>query len=87
MRGEAAEAAGRLPTGAHLVHSADCGKDLTALTVDLDGAEREEVVAALVTAGFGVRRVEPVRSDLEQVFLDLVRGDATTGSPVEEGGS
>lgn len=64
-----------LPAGAALAASEDLGDGLSALTVELADAEREDVVAAFVTAGLGVRRVEPVRSDLERVFLDLVSDD------------
>lgn len=79
VRGTAADAAGRLPAGAEVVHATDLGGGVSTLTVDLSGAEREEVAAALVGAGFGIRRLAPVRSDLERVFLDLVRGDGGAG--------
>ena len=46
----------------------------------------EEVAAALVGAGFGIRRLEPVRSDLERVFLDLVRGDGGAAGAGRENG-
>ena len=88
LRGTAAGAASRLPAGVEVVHSAELGDDVSALTLDLAGAEREEVAAALVGAGVGIRRLEPVRSDLERVFLDLVRGDgaAQAGGPSQAGG-
>lgn len=87
LRGAAADAAGRLPAGAEVVHSANLGGGVSTLTLDLTGAEREQVAAALVGAGFGIRRLEPVRSDLERVFLDLVRGDAgaQAGGPGQTG--
>jgi ABC-2 type transport system ATP-binding protein len=44
------------------------------LVVDLDGAPRADVVAALVHAGVGVDRVMP-RRRLEDAFLSLVGGD------------
>ena len=72
-----------LPAGAALAASEDLGDGLSALTVELADAEREDVVAAFVTAGLGVRRVEPVRSDLERVFLDLVSDD---GESARRGG-
>ena len=90
LRGTAADAAGCLPAGAEAIHSADLGSGVVALTLDLSGAEREEVAAALVGAGFGIRRLEPVRSDLERAFLDLVRGDgvaARRGGPGQTGGT
>ncbi|HLL69346.1 MAG TPA: alpha/beta fold hydrolase [Micromonosporaceae bacterium] len=44
------------------------------LIVDIDGAPRSDVVAALVNAGVGVDRVVP-RRRLEDAFLALVGGD------------
>ncbi len=85
VRGAAAAAADRLPPGVELVGSADLGGQVTVLTLDVDAAEREEVAAALVTGGFGVRRLAPVRSDLEQVFLGLVR-DGGGSAPAGEDG-
>ena len=88
VRGAAVAASGRLPAGVEVVQSADLGDGVSALTLDLAGAEREEVAAALVGAGFGIRRLAPVRSDLERVFLDLVRGDggaAPAGGPSQSG--
>ena len=82
---EALAAALSLPAGAALVASEDLGDGLSALTVELADAEREDVVAAFVTAGLGVRRVEPVRSDLERVFLDLVSDEGE--SAVRDGGA
>jgi len=79
VRGTASGAAGRLPAGVEVIRSADLGGGVSVLTLDLCGAEREDVAAALVGAGLGIRRLEPVRSDLEQVFLDLVRGDGGAG--------
>lgn len=39
--------------------------------VTLTGDHREQVVAALVSAGLGVRRVADARGELEQIFLSL----------------
>lgn len=86
VRATAADAAGRLPAGAEVIRSADLGGGVSTLTLDLSGAEREEVPAALVGAGFGIRRLEPVRSDLERVFLDLVRGDGGAAGAGRENG-
>jgi ABC-2 type transport system ATP-binding protein len=44
------------------------------IVVDLDGAQRSEVVRALVGAGVGVERIAP-RRKLEDVFLTLVGED------------
>jgi ABC-2 type transport system ATP-binding protein len=48
------------------------------LVVDLNGAPRSDVVAALVNAGIGVDRVVP-RRRLEDAFLALVGGDSKAG--------
>jgi ABC-2 type transport system ATP-binding protein len=48
------------------------------LVVDIDGAPRADVVAALVKAGVGVDRVVP-RRRLEDAFLALVGGDGKGG--------
>jgi ABC-2 type transport system ATP-binding protein len=48
------------------------------LVVDIDGAPRADVVAALVKAGVGVDRVVP-RRRLEDAFLALVSGDTKAG--------
>ncbi len=55
-----------------------------ALTVDFaDAADSaavlEELVAALVGAGVGVREVAPIGASLEQVFAELTRDEA--GAP------
>ena len=93
VRGKAVDAVGRLPGGAEVVHSADLGGGVSTLTLELLDVESEEVAGALVGAGFGIRRLAPVRSDLERVFLDLVRGDGGAaqasgpGQTGETGGS
>ena len=75
VRGRVEAVASSLPAGASTVASADLGGGLAALTIDLAEVPREEVVAGLVAAGLGVRRVEPVRSNLERIFLDIVSDD------------
>ena len=87
VRGAANDAAGSLPSGAALVASEDLGDGVSVITVELAEAPREGVVAALVAAELGVRRVEPLRSDLERVFLDLVSGDGMPESPGDGSGS
>lgn len=42
--------------------------------VDLERDAREDLVTALVGAGFGVRRLEDARDELEEIFMDLTRG-------------
>ena len=80
VRGSAVDARRELPAGARLVRSVDLDDGVSALTLELSGVEREDVTAALVRGGIGVRRLEAVRSDLEQVFLDLVRGGGSGAS-------
>ncbi len=75
VRGPVEAALSSLPAGAAAVASAELGGGLAAVTIELAEASREEVVARLVAAGLGVRRVEPVRSDLERIFLDIVSND------------
>ncbi len=45
-----------------------------------DDAAREGLVRALVVAGFGVRSVVPLESDLEALFLQLTAGDASAAA-------
>ena len=85
VRGTPGEAAGALPAGADVVHAADPGGGVSTLTLEMSDVEREDVAAALVREGLGVRRLEPVRSDLERVFLDLVRGEGGARTGGESG--
>ncbi|MCY3971962.1 MAG: ABC transporter ATP-binding protein [Acidobacteria bacterium] len=87
LRGAPADAARSLPAGATRVASEDLGGGVSVITVELAEAARETVVAALVASDLGVRRVEPVRSDLERVFLDLVSGDGVPESASDGNGS
>lgn len=87
LRGAPDDAVRSLPAGATPVESEDLGGGVSVITVELAEASREAVVAALVASELGVRRVEPVRSDLERVFLDLVSGDGMAESPGEGSGS
>ncbi len=53
---------------------AEPAKDgLVEVELDLSRDAREEVVAALVGAGIGVRRVEDALDELEETFMDLTR--------------
>ena len=54
------------------------GGDFVQAQVALEGDEREALVAALVAAGFGVRRLEESEAELEQVFLGLTRQQQRT---------
>ena len=81
VRGPVEAVLSSLPAGAAAVGSAELGGGLTAVTIELVEAPREEVVARLVAAGLGVRRVEPVRSDLERIFLDIVSNDGVAKAP------
>jgi hypothetical protein len=42
--------------------------------VAFDSDQRESLVAALVTAGVGVRRIVEDESELESIFLGLTQG-------------
>ena len=53
------------------------GDGLSEAIVDLGGGEPEDLVAALVEAGLGVRRLEVHHTDLEDIFLELVSGEPT----------
>ncbi|TPV94538.1 MAG: ABC transporter ATP-binding protein [Myxococcales bacterium FL481] len=59
--------------------------DCLHVTVSLLEDERERLVAALVTADIGVRRVERARSELETVFLELTQAAATTDADPRRG--
>ena len=87
FRGAPNDGVRSLPAGAALVSTEDLGGGLAVITVELAEAPREAVVAALVASDLGVRRVEPVRSDLERVFLDLVSGDDVPESAGNGSGS
>lgn len=63
-----------LPRGMELVSAAPLGDGVSEGIVDLGGGEREALVARLVEARLGVRRLEVHRSDLEKIFLGLVAG-------------
>jgi ABC-2 type transport system ATP-binding protein len=60
-------------------HRVFAGEDgLVEATVSLADEAREALVAALVGAGFGVRKVAESESELESVFLGLTRNAAAT---------
>ena len=87
VRGAPADAARSLPAAAAVTASMETPDGISVLTIDLADAPREAVVAGLVASGLGVRRVAPVRSDLERVFLDLVAADRRPESPARRSGS
>lgn len=53
----------------------EVGTTISEITVDLFGAdadaEAEQIVSALVQAGFGISRLQPARNELEELFLKL----------------
>ena len=49
------------------------GDGRSTVRVSMDTDVREELVTALVTAGFGVRGVQDAHDELEEIFLDLTR--------------
>lgn len=62
-----------------VVESAACharDEGLVEARVVLKENRREALVEALVGAGFGIRRVDDTRGELEEIFLDLTREDA-----------
>lgn len=62
-----------------VVESAACharDEGLVEARVVLKENRREALVEALVAAGFGIRRVDDTRGELEEIFLDLTREDA-----------
>lgn len=74
VRDPAGALPGALPAGMTVATSTALGDGVSEAVVDLGGGEREALVAALVGAGLGLRRLEVHRSDLEKVFLQLVGG-------------
>lgn len=62
-----------------LVASATCharGDDLVDARVVLREDRRQQLVAELVVAGFGIRRVDDTRGELEEIFLGLTREES-----------
>ena len=54
----------------------DRGTRLLQVRVDLTGDHREQLVAALVQAGVGIRRVDDAEAELEHIFVELTREEA-----------
>jgi len=54
------------------VHAEQGG--ITTATVELEADTREELAAALIAAGLGLRKLERVRLELESIFLELTGG-------------
>ncbi len=59
-------------------HDVTPSDDGLEVVLELAEDRREELVAALVGAGFGVRRVSDVAGELEGIFLRLTHGEAPT---------
>jgi len=55
---------------------------VTTAVVAMDSDMREDLAKLLVASGLGLRRMEPVRPELESIFLQLTGGDS--GSPDAE---
>ena len=83
LRGEAGAVRGVLDglEAVVAVRIEDEAAEVLELEVDLSRDAREDVVAALVGAGIGVRRVEDALDELEETFMDLTRetGGAAAG--------
>jgi len=77
VRGETEDVRAALPQGMEMVSLESAGDGSSEAIVDLGGGEPEALVAAFVKAGIGVRRLEVHRTDLEDIFLELVSGDPT----------
>ena len=43
------------------------------LDIELTGDHRESLVGAIVTAGYGLRRLEDAMDELEEIFIDLTK--------------
>jgi ABC-2 type transport system ATP-binding protein len=52
------------------------GPGLASATVDMDGDQREAVLAEIAAAGFGLRLVESPTDELEEIFLGLTQQEA-----------
>ncbi len=77
VRGETGDLRAALPQGMEIVSVESVGEGASEAIVDLGGGEPEALVAAFVEAGIGVRRLEVHRTDLEDIFLELVSGEPT----------
>lgn len=77
VRGETGDVRAALPQGMEMVSLESAGDGSSEAIVDLGGGEPEALVAAFVKAGIGVRRLEVHRTDLEDIFLELVSGEPT----------
>jgi len=74
-RGTATALTGAL-TGQHGVGNVDIDSEAGGFVhaqLDLTEDCREQVVAALVSAGLGIRRVEDAEGELEHIFLDITK--------------
>jgi ABC-2 type transport system ATP-binding protein len=71
---ELVEGALRSVSGLQKWDAADEPGGLLRLHVAFDSDQRESLVAALVTAGVGVRRIVEDESELESIFLGLTQG-------------
>ncbi|MEC8424724.1 MAG: ABC transporter ATP-binding protein [Myxococcota bacterium] len=65
---------GRDGVVSHDVTRAEDGR--VELRVELAADAREQLVADIVEAGFGLRRLEDAQDELEEIFMDLTRGGA-----------
>lgn len=59
--------------------------EITRATLVLAGDRREELVAAVVSAGLGLRQLEDGGSELESVFLGLTKEGAVSGATRDNG--
>jgi ABC-2 type transport system ATP-binding protein len=79
VRGEAEAFDSWLSEHAHVQsHHLQSGESYPTAAIELDGNHREQLVADAVAAGFGIRHVESLADELEEIFLDLMRQGATS---------
>jgi hypothetical protein len=56
------------------VRVSDANEGVVHFSVQLSDDDRESVIASLVQAGFGIRKVEEADSELEDIFVNITSG-------------
>jgi ABC-2 type transport system ATP-binding protein len=78
IRGEAAAFTSWL--GEHplvINHTIEEAEDFISASIELDGDQREQLIADAITNGFGIRHVESLADELEEIFLGLMKKGAS----------
>lgn len=79
VRGEAEAFASWLSEHARVQSHEIQSQDLyLTVAIELDGDHREQLIADAVAAGFGIRHVESLTDELEEIFLGLMRAGASS---------